>query len=147
MMLSGKPRLSSFIQLNNTNLKNYVGLEMKEGTSYIYGHDYSYIDIPGDGFRLVSSDTPALVPTASHNQFVFLVAAAKLTLRPGIKKILVEASKELSHYGIVSSGLYYVHSYEAGEKQGGHVPYFTILLRRDIHIDNVPFPFRLYLRQ
>ena len=133
---------TSYLKMvDDTRLRNYLGLEMAEGHTYnkpsSVNQGYAYIDIPA--LSLLDSDGE-YGPEAKRNAYVDLIPACKINVR-GRYRFEIHPNPELYNYGMVQ-GMYYVEP-DSGER----IPSMKLWLRRDLDISQLKYAVRIYMRQ
>lgn len=135
---------TSFLNLARGNrLTAYLGLQMAAGYSYKYAPDYTYIEIPLMEFWNPSEEK-VQEDKALRNQYVRVIPACSLTVRGSHYKIEVEPNPALAEFGLIQPG-YYLHTAGGGGELS--VPGFYMQVRRDVHVKDVDYAVRLYMRQ
>ena len=128
---------TSFLNLARGNrLNRDMGLVMEESNIYMFGNDYTYIEIPV--LAALSSDGD-MVQKVSRNQYVRIIPAC--SIKPTARaKVLVEPNPDLAQWGLFQPS-YYVHG--DGESL---VPGFMFQARKDLSLSDLDYAIRLYLR-
>lgn len=116
-----------------SRLANYMGLKMHPETSYKFGADYSYVEIPLAGLIRDGES----VDKGLRNQQILIVPACTVDVKGG-HKIFVKVNPMLQEYGHAPS----VMLLDSGLKEQ---PVFYITLRKDLAKEDMDWAVRLYL--
>ncbi len=130
---------TSFLIMNKGgSVAKYLGLQMSEGFPYKFGRDYTYLEIPIEGF--FNETEQRLSKKALRNQHVRIVPACSVEVT-GPYKFLVEPNPKLAEHGATSAG-YYLNSGD-----GRRTPHFYLTLKRDLELtDDLDYAIRIYMR-